>query len=179
MPPVTNLAQRLRSRARLVYSLAALVGVVAFGTAGFKLVEGWSLLDSLYMTVMTVTTVGYGPPVALTPAGRDFAIVFMVVGVGTAGYLLSTAVQALVRSEILATYGERRPRGDLDLLEAEVKVLRRYRVHEVCDRGLQKSLRHSVAADDCGRDDAVRARANEFRLGQLFDGARDDVESRV
>ena len=58
MPPVTNLAQRLRSRARLVYSLAALVGVVAFGTAGFKLVEGWSLLDSLYMTVMTVTTVG-------------------------------------------------------------------------------------------------------------------------
>src|SRR5256714_11704252 len=108
MPPVTNLAQRLRSRARLVYSLAALVGVVASGTAGFKLIEGWSLLDSLYMTVMTVTTVGYGPPVALTHAGRDFAIVFMVVGVGTAGYLLSSAVQALVRSEILATYGERR-----------------------------------------------------------------------
>ena len=116
MPPVTNLAQRLRSRARLVYSLAALVGVVAFGTAGFKLVEGWSLLDSLYMTVMTVTTVGYGPPVALTPAGRDFAIVFMVVGVGTAGYLLSTAVQALVRSEILAAYGERRRQREMSKL---------------------------------------------------------------
>ena len=116
MPPVTNLAQRLRSRARLVYSLAALVGVVAFGTVGFKLIEGWSLADSLYMTVMTVTTVGYGPPAALTPAGRDFAILFMVVGVGTAGYLLSTAVQALVRSEILATYGERRRQREMSKL---------------------------------------------------------------
>jgi voltage-gated potassium channel len=99
----------LKSRAQLVYSLAALTGVVVFGTVGFYLIEGdWSLADALYMTVMTVTTVGYGPPNKLSNAGRDFAIVFMVIGVGTAGYLLSTAVQSLVRSEILATYGERR-----------------------------------------------------------------------
>lgn len=98
----------MKSRAQLVYSLAALAGVAAFGTVGFHLIEGWSLADALYMTVMTVTTVGYGPPKELSHAGRDFAIVFMVIGVGTAGYLLSTAVQSLVRSEILATYGERR-----------------------------------------------------------------------
>ena len=116
MPPVTNLTQRLRSRARLAYSLAALVGVAAFGTVGFSLVEGWSLLDALYMTVMTVTTVGYGPPKELTPAGRDFAIFFMVVGVGTTGYLLSSAVQALVRSEILAAYGERRRQREMSKL---------------------------------------------------------------
>ncbi|MDQ3919796.1 MAG: potassium channel protein [Acidobacteriota bacterium] len=113
MPPVTNLTQRPRSRARLTYSLAALAGVVAFGTVGFHLVEGWSLLDALYMTVMTVTTVGYGAPQELSPAGRAFAIVFMVVGVGTAGYLLSSAVQALVRSEILAAYGERRRQREM------------------------------------------------------------------
>ncbi len=108
MPPVIEFRRRLRSRAQLVYSLAALAGVAAFGTVGFHLIEGWSLLDALYMTVMTVTTVGYGPPKELSPAGRDFAIVFMVIGVGTAGYLLSTAVQSLVRSEILAAYGARR-----------------------------------------------------------------------
>ncbi len=108
MPPVTELRRRLRPRAQLVYSLAALAGVAAFGTLGFHLVEGWSLAEALYMTVMTVTTVGYGPPRELSPAGRHFATVFMVVGVGTAGYLLSTAVQSLVRSEILAAYGERR-----------------------------------------------------------------------
>jgi voltage-gated potassium channel len=101
----------------LAYSLAALAGVVAFGTVGFSLVEGWSLLDSLYMTVMTVTTVGYGPPLPLSPAGRNFSILFMVIGVGTAGYLLSTAVQALVRSEILATYGERRRQREMSKLK--------------------------------------------------------------
>jgi voltage-gated potassium channel len=117
MPSVINLAQRLRSRARLVSSLAALASVVAFGTLGFSLIEGWSLPDSLYMTVMTVTTVGYGPPLPLSPAGRNFAIFFMVVGVGTAGYLLSSAVQALVRSEILAAYGERRRQREMSRLK--------------------------------------------------------------
>src|ERR1043165_4456399 len=108
MPPVTNLTQRLRPRARLPYSRAALAGVVGFGSVGFHLIEGWSLLDALYMTVMRVTPAGSVPPRELSPAGRAFAIFFMVVGVGTAGYLLSSAVQALVRSEILAAYGERR-----------------------------------------------------------------------
>ena len=116
MPPPADVTQTLRPRASLAYSLAALAGVVALGTAGFALIEGWGLPDSLYMTVMTVTTVGYGPPLPLSPAGRNFATFFMIIGVGTAGYLLSTAVQSLVRSEILATYGERRRQREMSKL---------------------------------------------------------------
>src|SRR5215210_1726213 len=116
-PPAGVLTERLKPRASLFYSLAALAGVVAFGTVGFTLIEGWALADSLYMTVMTVTTVGYGPPLPLTPAGRNFSIFFMVLGVGTAGYLLSTAVQSLVRSEILAAYGERRRQREMSKLK--------------------------------------------------------------
>lgn len=116
-PPAEELRKRLRPRASLFYSLAALAGVVAFGTVGFTFIEGWSLADSLYMTVMTVTTVGYGPPLPLSPAGRNFSIFFMVLGVGTAGYLLSTAVQSLVRSEILAAYGERRRQREMSKLK--------------------------------------------------------------
>src|ERR671912_2893820 len=109
MPPVTNhLTGRLRTR--LASSLAALVGVVTLGTAGFMLIEGWSLGDGLYMTLMTVTTVGYGPPVPLSAAGRNFSIFFMVVGVGTAAYAFSSTVQALVQSEIVAAFDKRRRR---------------------------------------------------------------------
>ncbi|HEX8338015.1 MAG TPA: potassium channel protein [Pyrinomonadaceae bacterium] len=115
--PAGELRKRLRPRASLLYSLSALAGVAAFGTAGFSLVEGWSLGDSLYMTVMTVTTVGYGPPLPLSPAGRNFSVFFMVLGVGTAGYLLSTAVQSLVRPEMLAAYGERRRQREMSKLK--------------------------------------------------------------
>jgi voltage-gated potassium channel len=117
MPPNAELTRRFRPRTSLAYSLAALAGVVAFGTAGFSLIEGWTLLDSLYMTVMTVTTVGFGTPLPLSTAGRNFAIFFMILGVGTAGYLLSTAVQSLVRSEILAAYGERRRHREMSKLK--------------------------------------------------------------
>ena len=72
MPPVTSLTAG--PRRRILYSLFALAGSIALGTVGFRLIEGWSLGDSLYMTLMTVTTVGYGPPQTLSVAGRNFAI---------------------------------------------------------------------------------------------------------
>ncbi|HEY1404235.1 MAG TPA: potassium channel protein, partial [Pyrinomonadaceae bacterium] len=67
-----------------------------------------SPLDSLYLTVMTMATVGYGDVHPTSRAGRGFAIVFMLVSVAIVGFLLSTAIQALVQSEIVAAYGQRR-----------------------------------------------------------------------
>ena len=115
MSAVTKLTNR--SRSRLAYSLAALTGAVALGTIGYSVVEGWSLADSLYMTVMTVTTVGYGAPRPLSPTGQAFTIFFMIVGVGTAGYALSSAVQALVQAEMLATFGARRRHREMSKLQ--------------------------------------------------------------
>ena len=59
-----------RSIRRLVYSLALLVGIAAVGTVGFHLLEGWSFLDAAFMTVISLTTVGYGETHPLSPAGR-------------------------------------------------------------------------------------------------------------
>src|SRR5205807_6047355 len=75
---------KYRSRAilQIRYAILALAGVVLFGTIGFKIIEGWSMGDSFYVTVQTLTTVGYGdiPPHSAT--GRAFAVVVMLIGVG-------------------------------------------------------------------------------------------------
>ena len=60
----------------------AVLASLLLGTVTFHLVEGWSILDSLYVTVQTVTTVGFGDLTPRTTPGRVFATVFMMVGVG-------------------------------------------------------------------------------------------------
>ena len=85
---------RRHLRGRLV-AVALLVLVTAGGTVGYVLVEGWSWWDAFYMTVITVTTVGYREVHALSRAGEVFTVVLLVAGVGTAFYaftLLATIV---------------------------------------------------------------------------------------
>ena len=81
----------------------------AVGAVGFHLIEGWSIFDSLYVAAQTVTTVGYGD---LTPATRrpaaSFATLFMLAGVGVVLYALTATVHAIVQSELVATFGQRR-----------------------------------------------------------------------
>ncbi|HEY6804666.1 MAG TPA: potassium channel protein [Pyrinomonadaceae bacterium] len=97
-----------KNRAKLRLWIVAVFGAVAVGTVMFHLLEGWSILDSLYVTAQTVTTVGFGDLSPQTHAGRVFATVFMMVGVGIVLYALTSAVQSIVQSEILATLGQRR-----------------------------------------------------------------------
>src|SRR6185503_663192 len=92
---------------RILFALIAVLVAIAFGAAGFYLIEGWSILDSLYVAVQTVTTVGYGDRTPATQNGRIFSTVFMLAGVGVVLYALTTTVHAIVESQLVATFGER------------------------------------------------------------------------
>ena len=58
------------------------VVVIGTGTLFYSRMEGWSLVDSLYFTVMTLTTVGYGDLSPTTPASRLFTVMFVLIGIG-------------------------------------------------------------------------------------------------
>jgi len=76
-------------------AVALLTVVIAGGTAGYVLIEGWHAWDAFYMTVTTITTVGYREVHELSRAGQVFTVVLLIGGVGTALYtftLLATAV---------------------------------------------------------------------------------------
>src|SRR5215212_7107059 len=98
----------LPSRARMRLVLFAVLAAITVGTIMFHVLEGWSILDSLYVTAQTLTTVGFGDLAPRTPAGRAFATVFMIVGVGVVLYALTTTVQSVVHSELFSTYGHSR-----------------------------------------------------------------------
>jgi voltage-gated potassium channel len=104
--PVYSLSKR--SRTRINYALIALILSIILGTLGFHIIEKWSLEDSLYMTIMTVTTIGYGEVHPLSHRGKIFGIFFMLLGATIYTYVLSIAVQALVQYEFIEAFGQRR-----------------------------------------------------------------------
>ncbi len=103
----------LPSRARFRIILLAVFAALALGTVAFHLIEGWSILDSLYVTVQTVTTVGFGDLTPRTLLGRAFATVFMMLGVGVVLYALTSTVQSIVHSELVARYRHSRQMSKL------------------------------------------------------------------
>jgi len=84
---------------RYIKWFIALFSLLAFGTAGYMLIQQWDFFDSLYMTVITIATVGFGEVHPLSTAGRIFTIVLTLGGVGTAFYILTSIVQATLDSE--------------------------------------------------------------------------------
>jgi voltage-gated potassium channel len=103
----------LPSRVRIRLVVLAVLGAMALGTVVFHVLEGWSILDSLYVTAQTVTTVGFGDLTPRTLSGRIFATVFMMVGVGIVLYALTTIVQSIVHSELFSAYGRSRKMSKL------------------------------------------------------------------
>lgn len=136
-----------RPRFRIRYALIALAGAIAFGTLGFHLIEGWSLADSLYMTVQTVTTVGYGDMPPKSMGGRAFAVVLMIFGVGAVAYVLSSTVQSIIHSEMLATLGQRRRYREMHKLHNHFIICGAGRVGAHIIRAIQHSGAHFVVIE--------------------------------
>ncbi|MBV6634737.1 MAG: two pore domain potassium channel family protein [Mameliella sp.] len=70
------------TRLRFLTLALTLAGIIAAGTVFFRLVEGWSWLDSYFFSVVTLSTVGYGELVPQTPAGKIGTTVFILLGLG-------------------------------------------------------------------------------------------------
>ena len=116
------------------------VGIaVATGTIVFHILEGWSIVDSFYVTTQTVTTVGFGDLSPRTFSGRVFASIFMLLGVGIVLYALTSTVQSIVQSEMLSTFGHLRRSLKMSKLRDHFIICGAGRVGSNLIRGLQGS----------------------------------------
>ena len=139
---------RYGARREVALGAVALAVLLAVGTAGYVALEGWTPLDAFYMTVITLTTIGFGEVRPLGPAGQLFTVALAFAGIGTFATIGSRAVQILVTS---ATLRHRAMQRRIDKLSGHVVVAGYGRLGQRIVRDLAAAGRDVVVVDQ--RDD--------------------------
>lgn len=132
---------------RLLWLLLLMSTLLCLGTLGFRWVEGWSLFDSFYMTLMTLTTVGYGEVHPLSLYGRIVASMLMFAGVATVFVSIGVLVDQVVKLEMGDYFGRRRRQHMLDKLNNHYIVCGGGRVGRSVIRELRRSAVPVVLID--------------------------------
>ncbi len=96
--------------------------LLLFGTAGYVLVEGWPPFDALYMTVITLTSVGYLEVHPLSTAGRVFTMGLLLTGVFSLFYAATSAIRSVVGGELTGQFGRSRMEKKLQSLHGHIIV---------------------------------------------------------
>jgi voltage-gated potassium channel len=125
-------------RSKIVHLLAAVLLAIVIGTAGYCVLEGWSITDALYMTVMTLTTVGFGEVHPLSYAGQLFTIFLMLAGVGVVIFALTSFVQIVIQSEMLDKFGTKRRYREMNKLNKHMIICGAGRVGSHIIRDIRK-----------------------------------------
>jgi voltage-gated potassium channel len=128
---------------RVAVGVAIVVALTLFGSAGYMLIERMSFIDSLYMTVITITTVGYEEVKPLDTAGRVFTMAIIFVGVGTAYYVFAAVTEAVVGGQLREFMGKSAMNRKIQQLEGHVIVCGYGRFGRVVSEELKRD-RHTV-----------------------------------
>ncbi|MDA8141544.1 MAG: potassium channel protein [Desulfobacteraceae bacterium] len=129
------------------YSLVFSFLLIVAGTVGYMLIEGWNFLDSFFMTITTLATVGYGEVHPLTPWGRIFSIVLIVLGVGFFFYVGGAVIQFMLEGRVRALLGRRRLDRKLARLKNHYIVCGCGRIGKVICEKLQRENFDLVVID--------------------------------
>lgn len=96
------------SRGELWGALAGFSAVFIIGALGYVLIEGWSFLDGLYMTVITLSTIGYGEVHPLSSSGRLFTIVLIFVGLSVGTVVVGRAWRIVIERQFQKFFDRQR-----------------------------------------------------------------------
>jgi len=132
---------------RLRWALGAIVGLVVAATVAYVVIEEYSWLDALYMTVITLGTIGYGEVEPLTSTGRFLTIGVIISGFVTLVYMASTLTELFASGEAVRHVKARRRRALFDQLDDHVIVVGFGRVGQAVIRSVARLGRPCVVMD--------------------------------
>lgn len=116
---------------RLKYGAALLCIVFTIGTLGFHFIESWTYLDAFFMTLITITTIGYQEIHPLTEIGKVFDIFIIFLGVGSAAYVFASFTRFIVEGEMQHYFGR---------LRLDKTIMRMNNHYIICGNGRIGSL---------------------------------------
>ena len=137
----------MNSTRHLVVSIILSIVILIIGTAGYMIIEDWRFLDALYMTVITISTVGYREINQIGDVGRVFTIILVAGGVGFTLYVAAAIVQFMVEGRIRIILGRRRLDQKINRLKNHYIVCGYGRIGRVICRNLRQKPLDVVAID--------------------------------
>lgn len=162
-----------RLKRRLLYIALAILVALAAGTAGFTLIENYPPFDAFYMTLITITTVGYQEVRPLHAAGRVFNSCLMIYGVTVMFFAIGAMTQAVLEMELPEVFGRRRVRRMIDKLNDHYIVCGYGRVGRAAAFELQRAGMPTVVVDR--NPERVERAVRTGVLGVNADSTRDET----
>ncbi|MDZ4801873.1 MAG: potassium channel protein [Bryobacteraceae bacterium] len=156
---------------RLALVVCAIAIAVAIGSTGYILIEGYTPLEAIYMSLMTVTTVGYGEVRKLSDAGRIFNSFFMLLGASTLFLAIGVVTQTVIELEFSHYFSKRRTKRMIENLKDHYIVCGYGRVGR---NAAQELHREGVPVIVLERNEAkVESAMHSGLLGALGDATLD------
>jgi voltage-gated potassium channel len=158
-------------------AVALLVSITAGGTIGYMVIAGWGAWDAFYMTVITVTTVGYREVHELSRAGQVFTVVLLIGGVGAALYTFTLLATIVVEGGLPKGLERRRHEHMLEVIKDHFIVCGYGRIGSIV---AQRLLRQRVPVVVVERDpERLQAAMEQGALAVDGDASREEVLKRV
>ncbi len=156
---------------RVAILIAMSTLLVAFGVSGYIIVEHFTFLEALYMTVITLATVGYGEVKPLDDAGRIFTIVLILTGAGFLTYCLIYFSQVLLDPNLIDLYRRRRLKKQLDQLEDHYVICGYGQMGQII---VEELLNHKLPVVVIDSDDSLIIRFREKGILHLMADATEE-----
>jgi voltage-gated potassium channel len=155
---------------RLAIPVLLFVLMILGGTMGYVVIEGWPFLDALYMTVITLSTVGFGEVRVVSSAGRIFTMVLIVLGVSFVFYVLGSVIQFMMEGHIRRILGRRKLEKEIREQKGHYIICGYGRVGtSICDVLASKPLGIIVIERDLDRIARLEKRNLLYVAGEATD----------
>ncbi len=130
-------------------SVGLLVVVIATGTLGYSLIEGWPPFDALYMTIITLSTVGFKAVHDMSSEGKSFTIFLIISGTGMIAYTLSSLLQFTLEGQLRKILGRKKLESRINKLKNHYIICGFGRIgHLICREFQSRPLPFVVVEKD-------------------------------